>query len=516
MSGSPVSGRALARLATTKRKLVRFTSHCRNSPCWVWAGDRNVVTGLPIRQMCGVTISARRWLYEMLLGPVPDSKVVGTYCGSADCCNPAHLKLTDRAEIARDASDLTDGDRESIIELATRIGRSHKAIARALDLPLVAVSSFLKRVSDGELGPMAKTSFVGCELTAEQREAIIAAGKEHGYRPSLISRLTGVGNQSVAAYLKRLPEGMIKDPSQMTFKPMKGDAYDPAKAVFPYIGSNKIDGLRCLIINGKAMTSSLKLHPNKFIQEFFADGRYDGLDGELTCGEPNLEETFRLSSTLRKSTGEPDFYFYVFDDFTNTDMPYDERCVAAQRKINANQGPGGSRVRWVDTFHVHNAEHVEYTTEEALKAGYEGIMLRHPTGRYKFGRSTTGENLLLKVKPWQDAECRIIGLVEQQTNNNAKTKDEMGRSKRSSSKSGKTNAGTLGAFKVVGINGQYKGVEFEIGSGTGLTHALRQKIWDDSKSYLGKVMTYRFQDLGGYDKPRIPQFKSFRPESEVE
>ena len=33
---------------------------------------------------------------------------------------------------------------------------------------------------------------------------------------------------------------------------------------------------------------------------------------------------------------------------------------------------------------------------------------------------------------------------------------------------------------------------------------------------LGRVCAYKFQDVGNYDKPRIPVFKSFRDRSEVE
>ena len=512
MTNTRVRSRDLARLGVTNKRLLRITSSESNGPCWLWLGNKQKDTGVPYKVWFGLNIPARRWLYELLLGPIPPGKIVSTRCGTSDCCNPAHLKLTTRLEVARETlSDLTQGDRDDILAMAKQVGKAPTAIARALDLEAHVVRKYLDSLPHRELS---QVRINATTLSEEKREAIKAAAIELGNAPGAIAARVGVCRSTVRMYLQKLPPGTIKEKNQMVFKPMKGDAFDPAKAVFPYIGSNKIDGLRCLIRNGQALTSALKPHPNKFIQEFFADGRYDGLDGELTCGEPNKEETFRLAATLRKSTGQPDFRFYVFDDFSDPDAPYDQRCVTAQRKIAAGEN-GSKRVYWVDTFHVPNQGVVDQFTATALSSGYEGIMLRHPTGRYKFGRSTVGENLLLKEKPWADAECRIIGLVEQQTNTNAKTTNELGRSKRSSAKAGKINAGTLGAFKVVGINGQYKGVEFEIGSGTGLTHAMRQKIWDDSKSYLGRVMTYRFQDLGGYDKPRIPQFKAFRPESEV-
>lgn len=112
----------------------------------------------------------------------------------------------------------------------------------------------------------------------------------------------------------------------MTFKPMKGDDADLSRLKFPYMVTPKLDGHRCLIKDGVALTSSLKPFPNKFIQAFFASGEYDGLDGELIVGEPTSPNVFRdTSSGVRRVEGEPDFTFWAFDRWDLGDRSARER-----------------------------------------------------------------------------------------------------------------------------------------------------------------------------------------------
>ena len=114
---------------------------------------------------------------------------------------------------------------------------------------------------------------------------------------------------------------------------------------------------------------------------------------------------------------------------------------------------------------------------------------------------------MLKWKRFEDSEAFIIGFVEAEQNTNAQETNELGLSKRSHAKAGKIKKGTLGAFKV---RDAVSRVEFEIGTGKGLTAALRQKIWDNQAIYLGTLVNYTFQPTGIKDKPRFPSFVGFR------
>ena len=116
---------------------------------------------------------------------------------------------------------------------------------------------------------------------------------------------------------------------------------------------------------------------------------------------------------------------------------------------------------------------------------------------------------MIKVKPMEDAEARIIGFEEQEENTNEKQTNELGRSKRSSCKAGKVGKGTLGSLIVTNT-------EFgDFNVGTGMDDALRQKIWDNREAYLGKIITFRFQRIGTKDKPRIPAFKGLRHKDDL-
>ena len=303
----------------------------------------------------------------------------------------------------------------------------------------------------------------------------------------------------------------------MTFKPMKGDDADLDRLVFPYMVTPKYDGHRCLIKGGVALTSALKSFPNQYIQGYFSNGNWDGLDGELIVGDPTSEDVFRTTSSgVRKASGEPDFTFFVFDNHQmEAERTAWERWEALVKRHNAGAFDG-SRIELAPIHFVSDLAQLLELEAQYLQAGYEGLMLRSPKSPYKYGRATVKENYLLKLKRFVDFEAEIIGFVEQMENTNEKVTNNLGRSQRSSAKAGKVGKGTLGAFQLRAINGRYKGVEFECGTGRGLSDDLRLHIWKARDKYLGSLITLHSQDVGGYDKPRIPVFKGFRDRSEVD
>ena len=303
----------------------------------------------------------------------------------------------------------------------------------------------------------------------------------------------------------------------MTFKPMKGDDADRTKLRFPYMLTPKIDGYRCVVRGGVALTSSLKPFPNKYLQSVLGRPECEGFDGELVIGSPTDPGVFRNSGALRRVEGEPDFMFWVFDDCSRPNERADTRFDGLIRRVA--ELPWGHtpalRTSTVQMVVASDLEEMQGHEAFYVRAGYEGVMLRDPASPYKHGRSTVKENMLLKLKTFLDGEAVIIGFEEQMLNTNAKVVGEDGRSKRSSAKAGKVGKGTLGNLLVRGVNGKFDGVEFEVGTGEGLTDALRQQIWDTRERFLGKVITFKSQDVGGYDKPRIPIYKGFRDPKEL-
>lgn len=268
----------------------------------------------------------------------------------------------------------------------------------------------------------------------------------------------------------------------------------------PALLSPKLDGIRCLIIDGVAVGRSLKAIPNKYVQKLFGRSEFNGLDGELIVGAPTAKEVFQATSSgVMSIEGEPEVMFHVFDDFIETGG-FQRRLHTAHRRIKKSKC-------CVPVVHheIQVADDLNRWEEDYLAMGYEGVMLRHPDGPYKHGRSTAKEGWLLKVKRFEDGEARIIGFSELMHNANEAKRNELGHLERSSHKAGKIGKQTLGALTVKDLK---TGVEFDIG--TGFTADQRQLLWARGDDLLGKVVKYKSQPTGVKEKPRFPVFLGFR------
>lgn len=278
----------------------------------------------------------------------------------------------------------------------------------------------------------------------------------------------------------------------------------PAKITFPTFASVKLDGIRCVAENGKPISRSGKLIPNLFVQKYFKDNPdMSGLDGELIVGEPNAVDVFRTTTSgVMSEDGEPDFAYYVFDDLSNPNLPYTERQKIMLTKLNG-------RTMVVDQVQVNNDEELTEYEQSCLALGYEGLVLRKINGHYKFGRSTSKEELLLKLKRFKDDEATVIGFTELMSNKNEAKKDNFGRTERSSHKENQVPMDTLGA--LIARNGA--GQEFQIG--TGFDQETRKEIWLHQKKYKGMIVKYKFFQIGVKDLPRHPVFLGWRDKRDM-
>lgn len=274
------------------------------------------------------------------------------------------------------------------------------------------------------------------------------------------------------------------------------------------LGSPKLDGYRCTTQDG-AFTSSMKKITNLFIQRILSNPMYNGLDGELIVGKPNLLETFNnTTGPVRRASGEPDFVFYVFDRHDMPSVPY-------FIKHDGNLASFSSSFPFVHVVRqttLYTVEAVRAYELKCVNGGYEGAMIRVATKLYKEGRCTLKEQNIFKRKPTEDDECVIIGFAEQMLNTNKPKKNEMGNMVRSSHKSGKVGKGTLGSFIVESPKWNK---QFAIGTGKGLTNKKRKEIWENRDYYLGDTITYKFQLYGSIDAPRQPIFKGFRDTKDI-
>jgi DNA ligase 1 len=279
---------------------------------------------------------------------------------------------------------------------------------------------------------------------------------------------------------------------------------------YPLIGSPKLDGVRCLIVGGKARARKFTPIKNNHIRTSLEARLPDGLDGELMAGD-----TFhKCSGAVRSAKGTPAFRYWVFD-FVPTDLaqPYEDRTAVLNRWYKEEASPEAREiVRIVPTRWILNLGELLAYEKEVLAEGFEGVIIRRPDAPYKCGRSTYKQAWMLKVKRFEDAECRIIGFEEMMHNTNEAEIDALGLTKRSKCCSGLVPSGTLGAFIVVALDpdGPFGTEPFRIGTGIGLTKDFRQEVFDNQAKYRGQIIKYRYQVEGTEAAPRIPSFQGIR------
>jgi len=280
------------------------------------------------------------------------------------------------------------------------------------------------------------------------------------------------------------------------FRPMLAASKTPdlKSLKYPLLASPKLDGIRCIVADGVPFSRNMKRIPNLYIQQMIMKLEQHGLDGELMIGSTSKlgDVGFEaVASGIMSIQGTPNFYLNVFDNFDLDMYGFWDRYRKTCALVEALDSPF---VRMVTHKLIQNAEELQKFWDECLVKGYEGAMVRSLNGPYKRGRSTVKQGYLIKLKCWLDDEATIIGFEELMRNEDA------GNSKKEENL---VPAGTLGALVV-----QWRGLTFKVGSG--FNDEMRHKIWQSKEKYQGALVTFKYQELTAYDKPRFPIFKTIR------
>ena len=282
------------------------------------------------------------------------------------------------------------------------------------------------------------------------------------------------------------------------FRPMLAVDAKLDKLRFPLVASPKLDGVRATVRNGIVFSRSNKPIPNKYVQAYLGDLEF--CDGELIVGAANAEDVYRktVSGVMSEEVDSP-FLFRVFDFVRSPGMNYRLRRNDAARAVAKHP-----YAMLHDQVEILNHDALLAYEKQIVGLGYEGLILRDPNTPYKMGRSTVNEGYLLKLKRFCDSEAVVIGFEERMHNGNEATISELGRTKRSSHKAGKSGRGDLGAL----VCRTAEGVAFNIG--TGFTDDQRAAIWNNQAKYLGKLAKYKFFPVGVKEAPRHPVFLGWR------
>lgn len=313
-------------------------------------------------------------------------------------------------------------------------------------------------------------------------------------------------------------------------KPMLAarEAPDLSKVEFPVLATPKLDGIRCLVDEGTAKSRAFKRIQNDYtriaIETAVQGGMlFDGIDGELLVAGMGFND---LSGALRRKEGEPNFYYAVFDYVspTKSDTTYLHRMLMLEELVL----PEFCRKLLPKT--INSIEELSAYEAECLAQGYEGLIIRSPASPYKCGRSTLKEGYMLKIKQFEDSEAYILMGMEMMHNDNEATKDNFGRTERSSHKENMRPAGVLGKLilkpmelgpideddiewrddNIDRMDAAVRDHPYFFGCGTGFDAETRADMWAHRSELQGKIVKYKHQPHGAKCKPRIPVFCGIR------
>ncbi len=238
------------------------------------------------------------------------------------------------------------------------------------------------------------------------------------------------------------------------------DDIDPA----PYLISEKLDGVRAYW-DGKHLRfrSGNRVNAPSW---FIAKLPQRPLDGELWLGRGRFEE---LSGMVRTELPDDESWkqirYMIFElpDAPGTFAQRYEKIREIIRDVNWPQ------LQAVENFRLSDRAELHRKIKQVVRAGGEGLMLHRADALYVTGRS----GVLLKLKPFFDAEAKVIG------HHPGKGKFE----------------GMLGSLEMETPEGK----QFRIG--TGFKDEIRK-----NPPPIGSIVTYQYR---GLTKNGLPRFASF-------
>ncbi|MBL8429916.1 MAG: DNA ligase [Dechloromonas sp.] len=237
-----------------------------------------------------------------------------------------------------------------------------------------------------------------------------------------------------------------------------------------YLASEKLDGVRA-IWDGQV----LRFRSGKTINApgwFLAGLPKQALDGELWITRGQFE---RVSGIVRREISDDAAWRevrYMIFELPGAPGTFSERAEQIRQVVRQANVPWLFEIK---QFFPVDRGNLKKRLDELVRAGGEGLMLHLADAPYETGRS----DVLLKVKPWQDAEAVVIG-------------HQPGKGRF---------AGMLGALKVRTPEGK----EFLLG--TGFSAAQRR-----APPAPGATVTYHYRDLTSRGQPRFASFLRVREE----
>ena len=259
-----------------------------------------------------------------------------------------------------------------------------------------------------------------------------------------------------------------------------------------WYGSYKHDGTRCILYkrDGEIHSASrgggdydiqtVYIRTDPYIVKLFNDNPDLMLDGEIYIHGKPLNFISRL---VRKETLEEDHKLlnYHCYDIVDESKTFKERV----KILNSfrQDCPKDSKLIIIEQRLIKGLDQIMKMHNEAVAAGYEGLVIKDPDKEYKCGAR---DNRALKIKEFQDAEFKILGIVEGLREEDMCFLME-------------TEDGTQFKAKPIG------------------DRALKQQYREDIDNIIGKMGTVKFfgWTTTEHPVPNLPSFRAIRDEKDL-
>ena len=293
-------------------------------------------------------------------------------------------------------------------------------------------------------------------------------------------------------------------------EPMKAPSASvkPEEVKFPVLASPKLDGLRALHIKSGIVSKTFSRFRNDYTHTLFQRSEYASFDGELIVGLPYGGDVIRRTySGVMSKDGCPDVKWYLFDDFSIPDTTFRVRQQMLRKRVRNLPAALRKRVEVLEQRIIGSLGELLSYEADMLRMGYEGLMLRDPTGPYVDKRCTMRDGWIQKFKRFEDKEAFITGFEEGSINGNERKAD----GKRRTLRAGMRPSGMVGTILA---KDKETGEPIRVAPGR-LSHEERFQMLAQPKKFIGLEFTYRRFPTGTYAAPRFPTFQTFRNSERV-
>lgn len=237
----------------------------------------------------------------------------------------------------------------------------------------------------------------------------------------------------------------------------------------------------------KKLEKELLKNPEKFKKDYEGD---------------SIEFLTEFRKTLR---------FWIFDGIV-LDRPdlegYEERMNEILHRLDI-RNMSIKHFTFLGSLEVNDIDLLEEEFNNALEAGFEGLVLTHKDHKYKYGRNSLKQGTILKMKnDSEEYDGVIVEVLEGTIAKEGAERQEANFGKTTTSRKKKDR---VGSNKAKGFLIQYEGKgEFIVGL-QGFDDEDKKELLNNKESYIGRHFKYKAMEPVK-DFPRHAYFKCWRDE----